>query len=315
MPTSSPRYRFGIGEWYGKPFVELNDEERLLFANRQKQKKADRTPLLCPFLSNASSEVLCRKDADGGVCTLRRYQLEEGASTPEVAAEGGGLRTTCPSRFEQGGWIYGWIGEVVLGDATPARVSQVDFLQRVIPAADLVDQTRPRRSAAVGRIDDILAIAQTDPLVWCAVEMQAVYFSGDSMEREFEEIVRVDGQFSFPAGQRRPDYRSSGPKRLMPQLQIKVPTLRRWGKKMAVVVDEYFFDAMGDMKITDHISNCDVAWFIVGYDDKHEIYGREVRFTTLEESVEGLVSGKPVTLPEFDQRLRRRLSDWHASPG
>ena len=50
----------------------------------------------------------------------------------------------------------------------------------------------------------------------------------------------------FPAGRRRPDYRGGAPKRLMPQLQIKVPTLRRC-RKMAVVVDRAFFDSVGEM--------------------------------------------------------------------
>lgn len=40
----------------------------------------------------------------------------------------------------------------------------------------------------------------------------------------------------FPQVQRRPDLRSSGPKRLMPRLQIKVPTISRWGEEMAVVI-------------------------------------------------------------------------------
>lgn len=31
----------------------------------------------------------------------------------------------------------------------------------------------------------------------------------------------------------------------MPQLQVRVPTLRRWGKKLAVALDRAFFDALG----------------------------------------------------------------------
>src|SRR5262249_29127554 len=72
-----------------------------------------------------------------------------------------------------------------------------------------------------------------DPLRWCALEIQAVYFSGKSMGREFAAIAQHEGlAIPFPAAHRRPDYRSSGPKRLMPQLQIKVPHCdgggRRW---------------------------------------------------------------------------------------
>jgi hypothetical protein len=98
----------------------------------------------------------------------------------------------------------------------------------------------------------------------------------------------------------------------MPQLQIKVPTLRRWGKKMAVVVDRPFFDSIGEMDRVADISNADIAWFIVGFENAghgelKRLIRDEVRFTTLERSVEGLTGGKPVTLPVFERRIRNKL--------
>src|SRR5204863_1798236 len=114
-----------------------------------------------------------------------------------------------------------------------------------------------------GRIDNVLVHTTRDPMHWCALEIQAVYFSGAAMGREFKLVQTFTGEgLPFPAANRRPDYRSSGPKRLMPQLQTKVPSLRRWGKKMAVVVDEAFFRALGPMDHVPDISNCDIAWFI-----------------------------------------------------
>jgi hypothetical protein len=190
-------------------------------------------------------------------------------------------------------------------------LGQVNFLRRV-PAIGEEEQ-RPVREQ-VGRIDNVLMVRDTEPLHWCAVEIQAVYFSGDSMNREFQAILLQKGHgLPFPAGRRRPDYRSSGPKRLMPQLQIKVPTLRRWGKKMAVVVDEDFFKAMGRMKTVDEMSNCDVAWFVVKYDDKLRLGTEGVYLTTLEESVDSLVAGRAVSLAEFEQRILVKLS--RLSPG
>lgn len=114
----------------------------------------------------------------------------------------------------------------------------------------------------------------------------------------------------FPKAVRRPDYRSSGPKRLMPQLQIKVPSLRRWGKKMAVVVDHSFFAALGKMRTAGHISNCDVAWFVVRYEDsggQFRLVPDAVKFTTLEDSVEGLTAGVPVSLETFEKRILAKL--------
>ncbi|MGH9451798.1 MAG: NotI family restriction endonuclease, partial [Terriglobia bacterium] len=102
-----------------------------------------------------------------------------------------------------------------------------------------------------------------------------------------------------------------GQKRLMPQLQIKVPTLRRWGKKMAVVVDHSFFFAMGKMRTVPHITNCDVAWFVVRYEaiaeGRYRLVRDAVQFTTLEDSVEGLTAGVPVSLEVFEKRILAKL--------
>jgi hypothetical protein len=151
------------------------------------------------------------------------------------------------------------------------------------------------------------------PMEWCAVEIQAVYFSGDSMKGEFKAFADASVEWVvFPAGRRRPDYRSSAPKRLMPQLQIKVPTLRRWGKKMGVVVDRAFFDSVGEMDNVADISNADIAWFIVDFEEvpgskNSRIVRGEVRYTTLERSVEGLTGGTPVPKSAFEERISEKL--------
>jgi hypothetical protein len=96
----------------------------------------------------------------------------------------------------------------------------------------------------------------------------------------------------------------------MPQLQIKVPSLRRWGKKMAVVVDEDFFAAMGEMETVKDVSNCDVAWFIVRYEEREgraHLTPLKVHLTTLESSVVGLTAGVPVTLETFEKRILSKL--------
>ena len=96
-----------------------------------------------------------------------------------------------------------------------------------------------------GKID--LVVARSEPWSWYGLEIQAVYFSGDKMEQEFE-VLKDDARSDppFPVGNRRPDWRSSGAKRLMPQLQVKGPTLRRWGSKIAVAVDRPFSTPLAD---------------------------------------------------------------------
>lgn len=303
--------RYGIGEWFGRSFVRLTPSERATLAEEALKRKTD---LSCPWRSGAEKTVPCNKK--GGVCTIRLYQREEhtdAAST--VAGALGGLCTVCPSRFYENGMIFQWIGEGILGHAQPKVLREIRFLER--DRATEVESSRERPREAVGKIDHVLVWSAQDQLSWCALEMQAVYFSGDSMSEEFQALaLRTPKEtvVPFPVGDRRPDFRSSGPKRLMPQLQIKVPALRRWGKKMAVVVDSAFFDALGKMADVPDLSNCDIAWFVVGYDETHgeaKIARRCVRRTTLECAVEGLTAGKPVTLETFERRIREKLENLH----
>ena len=280
--------RFGIGEWYGRSFLQLSATERRAFATTNVKRA-------CPFRVGGGD---CTKR--GGVCSLRYYEEDDGFASP---ISGQGPRVLCPRRFEENDDIFEWVGETILGTPEPSIAKEVGFLRSEDKSSD------------VGRIDMVLANEVSDHgrLEWCALEIQAVYFSGAAMGDEFRAIrEHANEQPPFPSKTRRPDYRSSGPKRLMPQLQIKVPTLRRWGKKMAVVVDREFLNAMGAMEEVEDLSNADIAWFTVDFEEdesngRFRIVRDRVSFTTLERATEGLVAGMPVPLSEFESRLRARL--------
>lgn len=304
--------RFGIGEWFGNNLIAMSGTERRELASQTLNAKQDRQAQPCPF-QGRRPEAVCSKD--GGVCSLRLYAHVKHPETGRamgVPVEGrqGELRATCPYRFHDDLEVFKWVGETILGDSNPKLVGEVGFLEAGATTDNLGGDD-------VGRIDMVLVSNNTvpgAPMAWTALEIQAVYFSGNAMKGEFEAFndVAVDWVI-FPAGRRRPDYRSSGPKRLMPQLQIKVPTLRRWGKKMAVVVDRAFFDSIGEMDNVADISNADVAWFIVKFEEDEgqrrvRIVRDEVRFTTLERSVEGLTGGKPVPLPVFETRINEKIA-------
>jgi len=219
------------------------------------------------------------------------------------------LRTSCPTRFSQGGVIPRWVGEIVLGHSVPSIIPEVGFLD-----PPLLEDGSPLSDREVGKIDNILLIPGTQPLQWCALELQSVYFSGEAMRNEFDLIgTDPNDELPFPAASHRPDNRSSGPKRLMPQLQTKVPSLRRWGKKMAVVIDRGFFSslAMGNMRTVKHVSNCDVAWFVVRFDEAenghYDLVPDSLYLTTLEDSVEGLTAGVPTSLDVFEKRILEKM--------
>ena len=270
---------------------------------RAKLTKQQAEELPCPFRTD-SPHPTCTKP--GGVCSIRIFKDEQGIVAP-IEGQRGRLRALCPWRFHQDGTAFDKIDERLLSDPAPIRAGEVGFLESTgnldsDPGED------------VGRIDMILVksnAAPGAPMDWVAVEVQAVYFSGKRMSLEFEHLLKTQGKLSMAREKRRPDYRSSGVKRLMPQLLTKVPTLRRWGKKMAVVVDAPFFHSMGKMERVRDVSNADIVWFLVDFVEDQD-GGRfrlevvEEFFTTLESATLGLTGGIPVPQPEFERRIRAK---------
>ena len=334
--------RFHIAEWYGHPFHGLGDRDRVKLAQhevggsamskaeltrmvaleeeaargtmkprdldrlndlRSKLTKQQAEELPCPFRID-SPHPTCTKP--GGVCSIRIFREELDAVAP-IDGNRGRLRALCPWRFHQDGTAFDKIGERLLSDPTPTRAGEVGFLESTgnldsDPGED------------VGRIDMILVKSNATtgaPMDWVAVEVQAVYFSGKRMSIEFDHLLKTQGKLSMAREKRRPDYRSSGVKRLMPQLLSKVPTLRRWAKKMAVVVDAPFFQSMGTMERVKDVSNADIVWFLVDFVEdpnggRFRLEVVEEFFTTLESATLGLTGGIPVSQGQFEKRIKAK---------
>lgn len=293
-----PLVRYGAGELYGFDCFSLSPGEL------QRLAQANHRDMPCPFKPVSPGESPARCHKKGGVCSLRRYaRTNEGTVVSERQPV-----ITCPSRFLQGDEIVRWVGEVLIGTESPLVISELPFLMGEIETEEAQDQD------AVGKIDKVLVNPdQGGALRWCALEFQAVYFSGRSMENDFKLMRGWTGPgLPFPNVQRRPDFRSSGPKRLMPQLQIKVPTISRWGKKVAVVIDEAFWDSLGEMREVKDLSNCDIAWFVVSYgpstSGRFSLRRHSTHFTILEDAVRGLTGGTPMSLGRFESQILARLS-------
>src|SRR5438034_898852 len=307
LPKRTPRiqYRFGIGEWYGKSFIHLSAEERRFYASIQLLPKPEKPPQPCPFLSKGGKVVNCGQP--GGICSLRSYQKSPETDVVAVDARGSTIRTTCPNRFEEEDAVYRWIGQTILGDEKAVAIGETPFLERM-PHGLSSDAKALRK---VGRIDNVLVVPGSEPLQWCPVEKQAVYCSGEQMELEFRAMLETAaGALPFLLKSRRPDYRISGPKRLLPQLEIKVPTLSTWGKKMAVVIDEDFFNQLGSMRESNDLSNAELAWFVVQYVEqgqKISLQPRRVFITRLKDAMEWLIAAVPLPKPKFDKAIRAKL--------
>ena len=92
--------------------------------------------------------------------------------------------------------------------------------------------------------------------------------SGISIRPSFDKYLK-SGELNAQS-KRRPDFRSSAHKRLMPQLALKVPIFRRWGKRFFVAVDSTFFAQLPKMPEQSE-SNGEVSW--LNYDFKRHANG------------------------------------------
>jgi hypothetical protein len=87
---------------------------------------------------------------------------------------------------------------------------------------------------------------------------------------------------------------------------------------MAVVVDEDFIRNMGRMRTVADVSNADVAWFVVRFEESNGVVRLtrdSLYLTELEAAVSGLIAGKPVTRQVFEERIILRLRNLDAGPG
>ena len=299
------RSRYSIGEWYGVGLDQLSRKQRRDQANLHVGVKTI-TGLDCPFQRNR----VCSKK--GGVCSLRKYQQ---VGDEPVTLEGP-LVTTCPNRFLEEGTIFRWVGEKILETRDPIVLGQIGFLDRLREPEETNDDEES--GDFIGRIDNVLVHPTRQPMDWCALELQAVYFSGKSMNQEFTMLAKQKyPDIPFPAAQRRPDWRSSGPKRLLPQLQTKVPTISVWGKKTAVVIDEAFFASLVGLNHEKHLSNAEIVWFVVKYklkSNRWQLTPKEVVFSKLGDSVKALTGGVPLSKEKFEAQLKEKLPSKLAAP-
>ena len=202
----------------------------------------------------------------------------------------------CPSRFDEHNLLPLWLARI-------AGFSEV-YLAREVPF-----MRSPTTNREAGRIDLVVA-ENCQGSSWFGLEVQAVYFSGRGMRSDFEELLEnTDDVSPQPTARRRPDWRSSSAKRLMPQLQVKAPTLRRWGTKLAVAVDLPFFESIGGPtdNFSHDLNDGDIIWLVPMINDSNQLVEHHWEALSLEESSDKLLSAKTVRRHEFETVLRTKL--------
>ncbi len=237
----------------------------------------ERNTGICPFMAkpcNKKSRICSIKDAS------------------EIAT------AVCPNRFLERGTIHRDAASLIFGRSAEYGVlAQIPFLKSVT-------------GHPAGRIDNVVVRLENGVAVdWFALEIQAVYFSGKEMMSE--SAAYRETNVATSSASRRPDYRSSSAKRLLPQLDNKVPTLSRWGKKMVVVVDKPFFSSFAPIQEANDLSNAEVCWLVYDF-----VPGAGIRFqlklnrsvmATLADTRTGVIAASIPPRADFERALSKKL--------
>ena len=251
----------------------------------------NQTRPICPFQRD---EPACQKS--GGVCSMRQYDADEDG---RLGSGSGKPVIMCPSRFQEQQVVVRWLAEIVGFPIADAMVA------REVPFMIGTSTNRP-----AGMIDLVVGRTSDGKLEWYGLEIQAVYFSGSGMQSEFEALMAdTNSTPPFPNANRRPDWRSSSAKRLMPQLQIKVPTLRRWATKIAVAVDRPFFASIGGAspQPSHDLGDGDIIWLVPELSSDGRLVRGHWEVLTLEASSEKLLAAATVRRSDFENVLRDKL--------
>ena len=188
-------------------------------------------------------------------------------------------------------------------------LAQIVGFPDVYLASEVPFMRSPDTGRAAGRIDLVVA-RDGDASAWFGLEVQAVYFSGKGMQSDFELLQHnADRNPPEPTVRRRPDWRSSSAKRLMPQLQVKGPTLRRWGTKLAIAVDMPFFEAIGGPTSapSQDLNDGDIVWLVPRVTDDYRFVTHHWEVLSLEASCDKLLSAETIKRQEFEDVLRAKL--------
>jgi hypothetical protein len=239
----------------------------------------------CPFRDSACTKS--NKKNPLGICSF---------------AAGSNATIVCPVRFQEKARLFKDVGRIAFGAGCKVAASpEIRVLK--VPGA---------RSKRIGKIDFMLSKIGGNglPVDFCALEVQSVYISGKSIRPAFKTFLATG---KLRDAERRPDFRSSAQKRLMPQLSLKVPIFRRWGKKFFVAVDDSFFRELPPMRSVSSAENAEVTWMVYPFQPQtngdYQMGEPHILHTLWDDVVTALREGEPPEPKEILEEISESLED------
>jgi hypothetical protein len=238
------RIQFSIAEISGRLLSTLTLEERSLLREDHE--------ITCPF-----DNKTCKKRDH--VCSIQRYREPDDIFLSESSP----LVAICPRRLRQDNKVYNAIASLF---GNERFVCHPEF------AMSYSHKKNRLAKSELCKLDFLFASLS----LVVAVEVQTVYFSGDSMASDIALIAESREPFLKPVGNRHPDFKSSGQKRLWPQIECEWNLLRQsdLNSKLAIVMDSTFFNTLPFDPENIDLRNAEIVWVVVNlieHDHKVEL--------------------------------------------
>lgn len=244
-------------------------------------------------------------------CPFRNSPCTKSSITDPIGvcslSDGQRAASLCPVKFIEGNRIFLDAARLAFGAGAEFGIfPEIRILK--------IEGEEGERDRKIGKVDYVLGRIESGIVVdFAAVEVQAVYFSGGEIRTPMAQFIE-NNALNPAISDRRPDFRSSAQKRLVPQLQLKVPVFRRWGKKFFVVVDTQFFGALPRFATTTR-ANSEVTWLSYPLEKVGPNYVMQeanVIFSEWDEVQNALREGTPPDPSEIIQELQTKLA-WPVS--
>ena len=220
-------------------------------------------------------------------------------------SDGRSAAALCPVRFVERDKIFKDAAHLAFGEGVAFGV----FPEiRVLKIEREGDDENDRK---IGKVDYLLGRIESGAITdFAAVEVQAVYFSGTEIRSAFDHFL-THKSLDEENSDRRPDFRSSAQKRLIPQLQLKIPVFRRWGKKFFVVVDQQFFGSLPSFSHTTQ-ANSELTWLVYRIENSGQNYSLsnvDIIHSEWDEVRNALREGTPPEPAEIVAELQKKLGN------